>query len=127
MADSSEPDFWETRYRDGTTPWDAGGVPTALREFLPRITAGARILVPGCGSAYEARYFTEQGFDVIALDFSPAACEVARHTLGPFGDRVLLADFFDFDAGAPFDLIYERAFLCALPRKMWAGYPRRCA
>ena len=37
------------------------------------------------------------------------------------------ADFFDFDAGAPYDLIYERAFLCALPRKMWAGYAPRCA
>ena len=24
-------------------------------------------------------------------------------------------------------MIYERAFLCALPRQMWAGYADRCA
>ena len=27
----------------------------------------------------------------------------------------------------PFDVIYERAFLCALPRKAWSGYAARCA
>jgi SAM-dependent methyltransferase len=125
--DSSRPEFWETRYRDHFTPWDAGGVPRALQDHLPGMAPGARILIPGCGSAYEALFLAERGFDVLAIDFSPAAVEAAQKVMGRHADRVRLADFFDFDAGAPFDLIYERAFLCALPPKLWPAYPGRCA
>ncbi|HVY05394.1 MAG TPA: methyltransferase domain-containing protein [Burkholderiales bacterium] len=125
--DSSKPDFWETRYRDRVMPWDAGGVPASLREFAPTLTAGARILIPGCGSAYEAAWLADAGFDVLAIDFSAAAVEAARQVLGRHAGRVREADFFTFDPGEPFDVIYERAFLCALPRKMWPGYAPRCA
>lgn len=125
--DSSKPDFWESRYHDRFIPWDAGKVPEALRSHLPALAPGARILVPGCGSAYEAGYLSESGFDVLAIDFSPAAVELGRRNLGSRAGIVRLADFFSFDAGAPFDLIYERAFLCALPRKMWPDYAQRCA
>ncbi len=38
-----------------------------------------------------------------------------------------LADFFEFDFGAPWDCVYERAFLCALPPKMWPRYAERMA
>ncbi len=125
--DSSKPEFWESRYQDKFIPWDAGKVPDSLREYLPKLQPGARILVPGCGSAYEAGYLAENGYDVLAVDFSPAAVELAKKNLGPRGDIVRLADFFAFGAGAPFDAIYERAFLCALPRKMWNAYAERCA
>ena len=125
--DSSKPDFWESRYRDHATPWDAGKVPTLLQEYARNLSPGARVLIPGCGSAYEAAYLNEKGVDVLAIDFSPAAVEVAQKNLGHFGNIVRLADFFDFDFGRPFDVIYERAFLCALPRKMGGGYSDRCA
>ncbi len=125
--DSSKPDFWETRYRDQVTPWDAGGVPQSLQQFRLSLPPAARILIPGCGSAHEAYYLAESGFDVLAIDFSPAAVELAHKNLACFGDIVRLADFFDFDPGPEFDVIYERAFLCALPRKIWRDYPQRCA
>lgn len=127
VQDSSKPDFWEIRYQDKFIPWDAGKVPESLRRYLPVLETGARVLVPGCGSAYEARYLAGNGFDVLAIDFSPAAVELAKKNLGEFGNVVQLADFFAFDPGKPFDAIYERAFLCALPRKMWDAYARRCA
>ena len=125
--DSSKPDFWESRYRDHVTPWDAGKVPIAFHAYLTRIKPGCRILIPGCGSAYEARCLAEQGFDVLAIDFSPAAVELARKNLLPFADRARLADFFDFHPGEPYDVIYERAFLCALPPTLWPLYPPRTA
>jgi SAM-dependent methyltransferase len=128
MADSSKPDFWEQRYRDRVMPWDAGRVPADLRGFLRAVAPGARVLVPGCGSAYEVYYLAENGFQVLAVDFSVQAVELARRNLGCFADLVQLADFFDFDSGSrPFDLIYERAFLCALPRTLWSAYASRCA
>jgi SAM-dependent methyltransferase len=125
--DSSKSDFWESRYRDNVTPWDAGKVPESLRAYASTLPSGARILIPGCGSAYEAAFLAGGGFDVLAIDFSPAAVETAQKNLAGFGDIVRLADFFEFDFGKPYDVIYERAFLCALPRKMWRGYADRCA
>ena len=125
--DSSKSDFWESRYRDNVTPWDAGKVPDALRRYAKRIKSGNRILIPGCGSAYEAGYLAENGFDVLAIDFSPAAVELAKKNLFRFGDIVRLADFFEFDYGKPYEVIYERAFLCALPPRMWPQYAPRTA
>ena len=125
--DSSKSDFWESRYRDNVTPWDAGKVPDALRRYAKRIKSGSRILIPGCGSAYEAGYLAENGFDVLAIDFSPAAVELSKKNLSRFGNIVKLADFFEFDYGKPYDVIYERAFLCALPPRMWPQYAPRTA
>ena len=121
-SDSSKPEFWDTRYRDGVTPWDAGRVPPKLARWLQEQTPGRRVLVPGCGSGYEVGAFAEHGDDVLAIDFSDAAIEVARRTLGELAGRVRKADFFTLDA-PPFDLVYERTFLCALPpreRSRWA-------
>ena len=128
MPDSSLPDFWDTRYETSVTPWDAGRVPDALRRHVHTFPAAGRVLVPGCGSAYEVHYLAENGFDVLAIDFSGPAVARAHKQLGCFADRVRQADFFDFDLGGrAFDVIYERAFLCALPRKLWPHYGPRCA
>jgi SAM-dependent methyltransferase len=128
MADSSLPDFWDTRYRDRVMPWDAGGIPPEVTRFAGRLPPRTRVLVPGCGSAYEVYYLAEHDLDVLAIDFSREAVEVARRNLACIADRVQLADFFGFDCGErPFDVIYERAFLCALPRKMWEPYAQRTA
>lgn len=121
------PDFWDHRFRSAVTPWDAGGVPMQLREFAEHLPADARVLVPGCGSAYEAGYLAAPGRAVIALDFSAAAIAAARLTLGSWRGQLLHDDFFHFACEAPFDLVYERAFLCALPRKLWADYGQRMA
>jgi SAM-dependent methyltransferase len=128
MQDSSLPEFWDTRYRDRVTPWDAHGVPADLRAFAATLRAPMRVLVPGCGTAHELRCLAETGADVLAIDFSIGAVELAKRNAGPFGDRIRLADFFQFEPGRKaFDVIYERAFLCALPRKLWTRYAARMA
>ena len=81
-----------------------------------------RVLVPGCGAGYEVRLFAEQGHDVLGIDFSDAALDAAR----ALGSQVRKADFFALNE-APFDLVYERAFLCALPRPRWPDWARRMA
>jgi SAM-dependent methyltransferase len=124
--DSSRPDFWDTRFRGGVTPWDAGGVPPRLALWLQNKSPSLKVLIPGCGSAYEVRAFAESGHDVLAIDFSDAALEAAQRELGKLADRVRKADFFSFETPA-FDLVYERAFLCALPRRMWPQWAARVA
>lgn len=125
--DASRPEFWETRYRDHVMPWDAGGAPPRFADWVRTLAPGRRVLVPGCGSGYEVYLLAEAGLDVLAIDFSPAAVERAKRNLGCFADRVQEADFFAFDAGSGFDAVYERAFLCALPRRIWLDYARRMA
>jgi SAM-dependent methyltransferase len=119
---SARPDFWEPRYLSGRTPWDLGFVPASLTRFLDaRPGHGARVLIPGCGSGYEVAAFAAAGYHVTAIDFSPAAITRARQRLGPaLAERVVLGDFFSYDfPDAPFDLVYERTFLCALPPELW--------
>lgn len=121
--DSSRPEFWDTRYLGGVTPWDAAGVPPRLLQWLSNRPA-ATVLIPGCGTGYEVRAFASHGHDVTAIEFSDAALEAARKYLGPLADRVRKADFFTFET-KPFQLVYERAFLCALPRRMWPQWALR--
>jgi hypothetical protein len=126
--DPAQPAFWDERFAAGFTPWDARGVPPALTRFLAGggMSLGRRGLVPGCGSAYEAALFDAHGFDVLAIDYSAAALARARSVLAAdVAERVLRqADFFTVDA-APFDWVYERAFLAALPPALWAAWAAR--
>ncbi|MFZ2854516.1 MAG: methyltransferase domain-containing protein [Rhodocyclaceae bacterium] len=124
------PDFWDQRFRTGVTPWDAGKAPQALREFAAGYPAAdtPHVLIPGCGSAWDAAFLDSCGWHVSALDFSAAAVEAARLTLGEaWRGKLLCADFFTFSPEQRFDLIYERAFLCALPRALWPAYAPRMA
>lgn len=128
--DPAQAAFWDERFAANFTPWDQGAVPPALGRWLARspLAAGARVLIPGCGSAYEAALFDRAGYDVLSIDIAEAALARARAVLPTaVADRVLRrADFFAF-AAAPFDAIYERAFLCALPPRLWPAYAARCA
>jgi SAM-dependent methyltransferase len=124
--DPNSPSFWDERFERGFTPWDRGGVPQALQAFV----AGRkpmRTLIPGCGAAYELAYLSEAGWDATAIDFAPAAVAIARAAVGPWAERVLQADFFAWQPAQPLELIYERAFLCALPRAMWPQVAARWA
>ncbi|MGZ8290517.1 MAG: methyltransferase [Telluria sp.] len=124
--DPKSPAFWDERFERGFTPWDKGGVPAQLRGFVAKAKPGA-VLIPGCGAAYELVHFSEAGWDAVAIDFSPAAVERARGTVGQWSGRVVEADFFAYAPPAALDTIYERAFLCALPRAMWPQVAKRWA
>ena len=115
------PDFWDHRFRSGVTPWDAGTVPASFKAHFDH-QPPANILVPGCGSAHEALHLDRSGWKVVALDFAEAAIDAARQNLGDWSGTLLHADFFAHCPPRPYDTIYERAFLCALPRKCWPDY-----
>jgi SAM-dependent methyltransferase len=126
--DPAAPEFWNRRFRDRRIPWDAGAAPLDLENYLTRRHPGERVLIPGCGSAYEVRTFSQRGDDVVAIDFSAAAVEKARAELRELSNTVVLGDFFSHDFGTEaFDIIYERAFLASLPRKLWTSYAARVA
>ena len=115
-SDPASPEFWEMRYRAAFTPWDAGAVPSLLREFVATRRPAGRILVPGCGSGHDVRFLAEAGLEVTGVDFSRAALAAALPVAGPYAARLREADFFDPGLEGPWAVIYERAFLCSLPR-----------
>ena len=102
-------------------PWDFGGVPIGLRTFLSRENPGS-VLIPGCGTGYEVRAFARAGWHVDAVDFSPEAIRHARKFLDEDARFVRQADFFAENPNGSFDPVYERTFLCSLPKTLWPPY-----
>ncbi|HAT32804.1 MAG TPA: SAM-dependent methyltransferase [Janthinobacterium sp.] len=125
--DPLSPQFWDERFASGVTPWDRGGVPQALRRFVADAGAPLHCLIPGCGSAYELGFLLDAGWDATAIDFSAAAVAAGRAAVGRWSERVVQADFFTHQPARPLQLIYERAFLCAMPRAMWPRVAARWA
>jgi SAM-dependent methyltransferase len=127
MSNLPDAAFWDSRYKTGQTPWNFGGVPADLKEYLKRYPKGGRVLIPGCGWGYEIQAFADAGYDVTAIDFSPAAVERARKLVNPeLAQRILVADFFKHNFGnTPFDVVYERTFLCSLVPEQRAAYRDR--
>ena len=122
--DPLSPRFWDERFERAFTPWERGGVSQALRRFVAS-SRPLTVLVPGCGSAHELKLMCEAGWDATAIDFSGAAVAHARAQAGQWAERIVQADFFAYDPPRPLDLIYEQAFLCALPRVRWPDVARR--
>ncbi len=123
--------FWQQRFEAGQTPWDRGASSPQLAGWLADgQLAPCRILVPGCGSGYEVAELAQAGFDVLGLDYAPAAVELARRRLAALpapgasgaSAAVLEADVLDWQPDAPFDAIYEQTCLCALHPDHWVRY-----
>lgn len=125
--DPRSPGFWDERFERRFTPWDRGGVPQALVDFVRHSARPLTTLIPGCGTAYELDFLIQSGWDATAIDFSPAAVATARAAFGPVARHIVEADFFTYAPQRPLDLIYERAFLCAMPRSLWADVAARWA
>ncbi|GAC1406799.1 MAG: hypothetical protein NVSMB6_03530 [Burkholderiaceae bacterium] len=118
-SDPLQPAFWNERFEQRFMPWDRAGVPRQLQQFVMTAPAPMRTFIPGCGVGHEVAFLAGAGWDVYAIDFSQAAVAAAHAAIGEHANRVVQADFFSFDPPQPLQLIYERAFLCALPRAMW--------
>ena len=125
--DPLAPQFWDERFERAFTPWERGGVPLALRRFVAGAGRPLTVLTPGCGSAHELTLMCAAGWDATAIDFSGEAVARARALAGPWAGRIVQADFFTYEPPRPLDLVYEQAFLCALPPARWPDVARRWA
>ena len=125
--DPLQPGFWDERFARGFTPWDRGAVPAELRRFVAGCERPLTVLIPGCGSGYELAWLMEQGWDASAIDFAPEAVARAKRVAGRWDEWVLEADFFAWEPARPLDMVYECAFLCAMPPAMWPRIAARWA
>ncbi|MEN9868431.1 MAG: hypothetical protein RL748_4021 [Pseudomonadota bacterium] len=117
-SNCTTPAFWDERFAHNFVPWDKGAVPLQLQQFVASQSTSGRCLIPGCGQGWEVALLADAGWQVDAIDFSAAAVARAQTQLqqiGPWASCVRQADFFTLDQVEAYDVIYERAFLCALP------------
>ena len=64
--------YWTDRYQNRETSWDIGEVSRPIKEYIDQLQdKNVRILIPGCGNAYEAAYLVDKGFqDITLIDIS---------------------------------------------------------
>ncbi|MFV0164162.1 TPMT family class I SAM-dependent methyltransferase [Empedobacter falsenii] len=115
--------FWNDKYINNQTGWDLKSPSTPLKAYIDQLEdKNIRILIPGCGNAYEAVYLLEKGFTNITLiDIAEIVVEKIKEK---FKDnphiKVLYKDFFELDD--QFDLILEQTFFCALNPELRQKY-----
>jgi methyl halide transferase len=120
--------YWQQRYQNNQTGWDTQGITTPLKAYFDQLTnKELRILIPGCGNAYEAEYLFKSGFgNVFVADVAPSPLENFANRVQDFPkEQLLLQNFFDLQG--PYDLIVEQTFFCAISPDLRASYARKCA
>ncbi|CAN5858729.1 methyltransferase domain-containing protein [soil metagenome] len=119
---------WNALYETKETPWDKGQSTPVLEEahFLhPELFQG-KVLVPGCGTGYDARSLAHLGCEVVGLDIAPLAIEQARKLDSTGSVDFRLENLFDLSENlrGAFDFVWEHTCLCALPLEMRNQYVR---
>ena len=123
-------EYWETRWQGQQTGWDIGQASPPLVQYLKGISdRQTRILIPGAGRAYEALYLHQQGYkQVFVCDWAPSAFDYLRETAPDFPeDHFLVGNFFELEPKAPFDLLLEQTFFCAIDPALRPQYVAKAA
>ena len=120
--------YWEQRWHEQNTGWDIGYASPPLTTYADGFpNKDAAILIPGCGSAHEARHLLQSGFcNITLLDISPTAIEGVRGQF-QFGPAVKTVVQDIFEHSGTYDLILEQTFFCALPPGQRLAYGAKMA
>lgn len=125
-------DFWQERFLARHAPWDRGAPSPQLRAWLDSgqlspLTADGPLAVPGCGAGHEVAALAAHGFQVIAIDYAPAAIALTHERLAQAGARaeVVQADVLAWQPQAPLAAVYEQTCLCALHPDHWVAYAQQ--
>ncbi len=117
--------FWQERFENHQINWDRGAPNPQLLAWLDTgVLQPCRIAVPGCGGGWEVAELARRGFDVTAIDYTPAAIARTQALLDGRGLRaqVVQADVLEYRSATPFDAIYEQTCLCAIHPDHWQKY-----
>ena len=115
--------FWNDKYVASETGWDVGKLTTPLKEYFDQLNnKKVKILIPGCGNAYEAEYLFKNKFSsTFILDYSEQALTNFINRVPNFSKKQLLNDNF-FDTQGKYDIIIEQTFFCAIDRNRRRDY-----
>ncbi len=105
-------DFYESNaegYCDATYDIDMS---ESRGVFLNLLEAGAAVLDLGCGSGRDAKAFSDEGMEVVAVDGSPAMCRIAARNTRL---EVRNLRFSELDYEGDFDAVWACASLLHVP------------
>lgn len=138
---SRDNQLWLQCWRDQCTDFHQNIVNPLLVRFWSslELTYGSRVFVPLCGKSLDMIWLAQQGHDVIGVELSPVAVEnfFRENGLTPTKQRqgqftlwrdgklsILCGDYFALtrDDIGPFDTVYDRAALTALPENIRGCY-----
>ncbi|MFU8812973.1 MAG: thiopurine S-methyltransferase [Balneolaceae bacterium] len=135
--------YWRSRWNQGKIGFHSPEVYEGLRQALEQLPAqkNRHVLVPLCGKSIDMVWLAEQGHRVTGVELSEKAVQqffeeqglpAERSTRGRFtlyrsGSITLwCGDFFSFpQSEGPFDWIYDKASLVALPPDMRSRYAEK--
>jgi SAM-dependent methyltransferase len=126
MTDFLSKDYWNNRYEADETGWDLKTISPPLKAYIDQLTdKNLSILIPGCGSGYEAEYLLEQGFqNITVIDFAPLVVEKMKSYMSEYQNiNIICADFFTHSS--KYDLILEQTFFCALNPSLRTKYVQK--
>lgn len=138
--------FWIENWRQGKTGFHQRIVHPALEKYWPALPEGSSVLVPLCGKSLDMLWLEQQGLNVTGVELAEQAIkdfchenELAFSVSNADGHRcyrlhdkkvrLYVADFFRFAEshdGEPFDSLYDRAALVALPAELRKPYVEAC-
>lgn len=129
---------WLGRWNEGRTGWHEADGNSGLRAHWPPLPAGARVLVPMCGKAVDMLWLARRGLSVTGVELAEIAVAAffAENRLDFVRERhagqdrwratghdltLVRGDYFEFD-DPPFDALYDRGALVALPPEQRPAY-----
>jgi len=118
--------FWEDRWENLQIGWDIGQVSPPIAEYINQLENKAlKILIPGCGNAYEAEFLHKKGFtNVSIVDISIKAIDSFTKRYPNFPKQnIIHSDFFEIDG--QYDLIIEQTFFCAINPSLRKKYVQK--
>jgi thiopurine S-methyltransferase len=107
--------YWQERYTKSETGWNIGNISTPIAAYVDQLEdKNLKILIPGCGNAYEGEYLWKKGFRHVWLsDLADTPRQNFLTRVPDFPPSQWLSDDF-FAINEVFDLVLEQTFYCAL-------------
>lgn len=120
---------WQKLWKDGESPWDLGAPHPETIRLVEILSAWSivpkSVLIPGCGRAHDASAFLNEKTFVTGVDLSDVAIAEAKRLFGDYPNlRLVVSSNESFCAEHPnqFDLVFDRAMLCALREDLRIAY-----
>jgi thiopurine S-methyltransferase len=129
---------WIDRWEHGRTGWHEASGNAGLKSYWPAGMNGKRVLVPLCGKSPDLLWLAEHGNEIVGVELaeraiiefftehglayrSEAGVNLDRYSATDLPITLFCGDYFEFDV-QPFDALYDRGALVALPASVRPRY-----
>ena len=136
-------EFWLDRWENRQIGFHQVDINPHLLNYWPQVTKGGlnRVFVPLSGKSKDLLWLSDQGYDVVAVEFSQTAVEEffddhqLNYELSAVGNlnsytskniTIYQGDFFDLNKEilGPVSFVFDRASMIALPEDMRRKYSK---